>query len=99
GVIVWDAGTYTIVEEGRVPDFGDRARAERLAEKGLAEGHLRVFFNGHKLKGGWTLHRTGGTGIKSKWLVIKRRDGLENPERDLVQEDRSVYSGLSIEDL
>src|SRR4051794_6652997 len=98
-VIVWDAGTYTVIEEGKIPNFADRARAERLAEEGLAAGHLRVFFSGRKLKGGWTLHRTKGQGTKSQWLVIKRRDGLENPERDVVREDRSVFSGLSIEDL
>jgi len=98
-VIVWDAGTYTIVEEGKLPDFRNRERAERLAEEGLANGHLRVFFNGRKLKGGWTLHRTRGQSVKSQWLIMKRRDGLENPERDVVLEDRSIYTGVSIEDV
>ncbi|MDQ6672288.1 MAG: non-homologous end-joining DNA ligase [Chloroflexota bacterium] len=98
-VIVWDAGTYTAVEEGSLPDFRDRERTERHMRQSLRKGHLRVFLNGRKLKGGWTLHRTRGEGTKSQWLFIKRRDGLEDPRRDVTLEDRSVFSGLRIEDL
>ena len=97
-VIVWDAGTYTILEGNAPPEFRRRDRAQRNAKKQLKQGHLRVFFNGRKLKGGWTLQRTTGEGTKSQWLVIKRRDGLEDPSRDVVQEDRSILSGLRIED-
>ena len=98
-VIVWDAGTYTLIENDRPVDFHDRARAERLAREGLASGHLSVFLNGRKLKGGWTLQRTRGHGVKSQWLFVKRRDGLERPDGDITAEDRSVLSGLSIADL
>src|SRR5207248_5650334 len=72
---------------------------ERLAEEGLRRGRLSVFLNGRKLKGGWTLVRMRGDGTRSQWLFMKRRDGLEDPQRDVVREDRSVFSGLSIEDL
>jgi bifunctional non-homologous end joining protein LigD len=98
-VIVWDAGTYTVVEDDHLPDFRERARAERLARAGLERGHLSVFLNGRKLKGGWSLIRTRGSGPKSEWFFIKRRDGLEDPPRDVTAEDRSVLSGLRIEDL
>ena len=84
---------------GSLPDFRDRERAERELRRDLRKGHLRVFFNGRKLKGGWTLHRTRGEGIRSQWLFIKRRDGLEDPRRDVTLEDRSVLCGLRIEDL
>ena len=80
-----------------LPDFSDRERAERLAEEGVRSGHLRVFFNGRKLKGGWTLQRTRGKGTKSQWLMFKRRDGLENPQRDVVREERSALSGVTID--
>ncbi|MBV8717080.1 MAG: DNA ligase D [Chloroflexi bacterium] len=98
-VIVWDAGTYTVVSNDVPLDFHDRARAEKLAREGVAKGHLSVFLNGRKLKGGWTLQRTRGTGTKSQWLFLKRRDGLESTHRDVVAEGRSVFSGLTIEDL
>ena len=98
-VIVWDAGTYTVVEDDHLPDFRDRARAERLGRAGLERGHLSVFLNGRKLKGSWSLIRTRGSGPKSEWFFIKRRDGLEDPRRDVTAEDHSVLSGLRIEDL
>jgi bifunctional non-homologous end joining protein LigD len=98
-VIVWDAGTYTLIHDDQPIDFHDRARAEQLAREGLERGHLAIFLNGRKLKGGWTLHRTRGQGLKSQWLFLKRRDGLERPDGDITSEDRSVLSGLSIEDL
>ena len=98
-VIVWDAGTYTVIEDDHTPDFRDRARAERLARDGLQRGHLSVFLNGRKLKGGWSLIRTRGSGPKSEWFFVKRRDGLEDPRREVTAEDRSVLSGLRIEDL
>src|SRR5919199_5222446 len=98
-VIVWDAGTYTVIEDDHLPDFRDRARAERLARDGLQRGHLSVFLNGRKLKGGWSLIRTRGSGPKSEWFFVKRRDGLEDPRRDVTAEDRSALSGLRVEDL
>ncbi|MDQ3811026.1 MAG: non-homologous end-joining DNA ligase [Chloroflexota bacterium] len=98
-VIVWDAGTYTLVNERGLPDFRDRQRTEQQALSAWRRGHLRVFLNGRKLKGGWTLSRTTGEGSGSEWLFIKRRDGLEDPARDITLEDHSVLSGLRIEDI
>src|SRR5437762_1429232 len=98
-VIVWDAGTYTVIENDTPIDFHDRTRVETLAREGVEHGRLSVFLNGRKLKGGWTLLRTRGNGVKSQWLFIKRRDGLENADREVTAEDRSVLSGLTIEDL
>jgi bifunctional non-homologous end joining protein LigD len=98
-VIVWDAGTYTVVERNTPLDFRDRPRVEALAREGLESGHLSIFLNGRKLKGGWTLQRTRGQGVKSQWLFLKRRDGLERPDGDITLEDHSVLSGLTIEDL
>ncbi|MBV9172310.1 MAG: non-homologous end-joining DNA ligase [Chloroflexi bacterium] len=95
-VIVWDAGTYAILDaDGENPDFGDEAGAR----KAHRQGHLRVFLNGRKLKGGWTFARSRGDGVGSQWMLIKRRDGLEKAERDVTLEDHSVLSGLRIEDI
>jgi bifunctional non-homologous end joining protein LigD len=99
-VIVWDAGTYTVLVEHDTPvDFHNRDRIERLAREGVARGHLAIFLNGRKLKGGWTLQRTRGAGTKSEWLFLKRRDGLDDASRDVTREDRSVFSNLTIEAL
>ncbi|MBV9597187.1 MAG: non-homologous end-joining DNA ligase [Chloroflexi bacterium] len=98
-VIVWDAGTYSVVHDNTPLDFHDRHRVETLARKGVESGHLSIFLNGRKLKGGWTLQRTRGKGVKSQWLFLKRRDGLDDARLDITAADRSVLSGLSIEDL
>src|SRR5439155_5113170 len=57
------------------------------------KGQLSFTLRGHKLKGSFTLIRT-----KQGWLFIKHRDEYAST-RDVLAEDRSVRSGLSIEDL
>jgi DNA ligase D-like protein (predicted 3'-phosphoesterase) len=86
-VIVWDAGTYRNLDEGR-----SMAQA-------LAAGHARFWLDGEKLRGGWTLHRTGGgSGPRTQWLLIKRRDENAAPGRDPQRaEPASVRSGRTIE--
>jgi len=85
-VIVWDAGTYRSLSDGSV-------------EEALAAGHLSVWLEGRKLRGGWTLQRTRG-GEKPQWLCIKRRDEMADARRrPLRSEPASVLSGRTIEDL
>ncbi|HEY1297233.1 MAG TPA: non-homologous end-joining DNA ligase [Chloroflexota bacterium] len=92
-VIVWDRGIYA-PEDGGEPCF-DRARAERLVRRGIEQGKLGVFLQGHKLHGGWTLVHTQD----KNWLFIKKDDSFADPEHDVLKEDQSVVSGLTIEDL
>lgn len=95
-VIVWDNGTYSPDEEGRL-SFDDRAEAEERMRRGLEEGKLSIFLRGRKLKGSWTLVKMQ-RGEKD-WLLIKHRDEHVDTERDVLEDDRSVLSGLTIEDL
>lgn len=60
-VEVWDAGTYRNLDE-------DHSMAQAIAS-----GHVKVWLQGEKCRGGWTLQRTRG-GEKPQWLLIKRRD-------------------------
>src|SRR2546423_14836400 len=53
-VIVWDAGTYRSLTAGSV-------------EEAIENGHLSFWLEGEKLRGGWTLQRTGG-GANPQWL-------------------------------
>jgi DNA ligase D-like protein (predicted 3'-phosphoesterase) len=85
-VIVWDAGTYRNLDE-------DRSMAEALEA-----GHAKVWLEGEKLRGGWTLHRTRG-GAKPQWLLMKRRDeGADARRNPQSTQPRSVKSGLTIEE-
>ena len=95
-VIVWDNGTYTPDEDGEL-NWGDPDRGQARMREGLAEGKLSFTMRGKKLRGSFTLVK-----IKKSegddWLLIKHRDEYAS-ERDILEEDRSVISGLSIKDL
>lgn len=85
-VIVWDAGTYRSLTDGPV-------------EAALEQGHLSVWLDGEKLRGGWTLQRTRG-GAKPQWLLVKRRDEGADARRNPVStQPESVRSGRTLEQL
>ena len=95
-VILWDAGTYSPDEDGRL-SFGDRQEAEDRMRRGVEAGKLSFTLRGRKLRGSWTLVKTSRS--PNDWLLIKHRDRYADTERDVLKEDRSVQSGLTIEDL
>jgi DNA ligase D-like protein (predicted 3'-phosphoesterase) len=86
-VLVWDKGIYRNLDENR------------SMTEALDGGHVKVWLEGEKLTGGWTLQRTRG-GSKPQWLLIKRRDegadARRKPER--TQPD-SVTTGRSLEQI
>jgi DNA ligase D-like protein (predicted 3'-phosphoesterase) len=88
GVIVWDRGTYE--QGGRV-----------AWPEALERGHAVFVLRGQKLRGGFALQRTGSqTGLKSRWLLLKRRDDDARPGSDLVAEQpASVRSGRTLDEL
>ncbi|MCA9711083.1 MAG: DNA ligase, partial [Myxococcales bacterium] len=90
-MIVWDRGVWVALEP---------------VDEGYGAGKLLFELRGHKLRGVWTLVRTKGTagggrpgraGAGGKeWLLIKKPDeAAHGPPPD----DRSILSGLSIEEL
>lgn len=88
-VIVWDRGTWTPIEDPHA---------------GLDKGKLLFDLNGYKLHGRWTLVRIKPRRDASRteqdgraWLFIKERDAFADDE--LVYSDRSVLSGLTVEEL
>src|ERR1700738_3635265 len=72
-VMVWDKGTYD--PKNGVPP-----------EKQLAQGKIDVELHGVKLRGGFTLVRTGkrsaASSDKELWLLIKHRDEYADPSWD-----------------
>lgn len=97
-VIVWDAGTYSPDEDG-IFNWDDREEAQRRMREGIAKGKISVFLQGRKLKGSFTLVKLAKSVKGNEWLFIKHKDRWADPDRDVIQEDRSVISGLSIADL
>lgn len=88
-VIVWDTGTYRIME-GK----DDR---DPTPEQALRDGHIAVWLEGKKLKGGYALTQMGKG---KRWLLVKMRDEKADAGRNPVKtEPRSVLSGRSIEEV
>src|SRR3954468_9248957 len=85
--IVWDAGTY--------PHFD----GERSMAGGPDAGHAKFWLEGEKLRGGWTLHRTGG-GRKPQWLLLKRRDaGADARRNPQSTQPESVKTGRTVREV
>ncbi len=85
-VMVWDRG-YWVPE---VPDVDEALRA----------GQLKFSLYGRKLKGSWALVRTviGGS-PRTKWLLIKHRDGYASTKDIAVEKPRSAISKQLLADI
>ena len=80
--ILWDTGTWVPIADPRA---------------GLGDGKLEFDLQGYKLRGRFTLVRTGKrTGDKKQWLLIKKPDGFVTAE---ALDEASVLSGLTVEEL
>lgn len=88
-VMVWDRGTYR--------NLTRRRGKEVPLEDALEGGHVKVWLEGHKLRGGYALTRLGG---RDDWLLVKTKDEEADPERDLVRtEVRSVKTGRRLDEI
>lgn len=90
-VMLWDRGFW-------VPEDG------KPAEQALQDGELKFLLAGEKLQGGWVLVRMKGDrfgGSRTNWLLIKHKDewSRAGDEDHLLDEDRSVASGRSMEEI
>jgi bifunctional non-homologous end joining protein LigD len=84
-VIIWDNGTYEMVDP-------------ETPEKGYKKGKLHFTLKGKKLRGEWVLVR--GSREPKQWIFFKVRDKYATTDGD-VTEDRpeSVISGSLVEDV
>lgn len=82
-VIVWDKGEW-------IPP--------KNAKAAFAKGHIEFELRGQKLSGTWDLVRTRRTGksAKNQWLLIKRGDQFADEDHDILQQDKSVLTGLTL---
>ncbi|MFC3607312.1 DNA ligase D [Stutzerimonas tarimensis] len=83
-VIVWDRGVW-------IPQ-GDPA-------EGYRKGKLKFTLEGEKLAGDWNLVRTGMSGKKEQWFLIKSNDQAARSERDydiVIEQPDSVLSDRSL---
>jgi DNA ligase D-like protein (predicted 3'-phosphoesterase) len=88
-VIVWDAGTY----RNRTEQDGKTVPIEQAVK----EGHVTVWLEGRKLRGGYALTRIG-KGRKPKWILVKLKDERADARRSpVVSQPESVLSGRTVE--
>ena len=94
-VILWDIGTY------RAPEEKQELELAAMLSDQYEQGKIHLFFEGHKIKGEYTLIRTGK---ENQWLLIKVRDAFasadEFPEESvlsgrLVAEVHEDYNALA----
>jgi len=94
-VMVWDAGTYRNIKEAD-EEGGEAPSVERQVEA----GHVTVWLEGEKLRGGYALTRTGGSGDEERWLLVKMRDEEADARRNPTStEGASARSGRSMEEI
>lgn len=90
-VIIWDEGTWELIEPESNPVAGIRA------------GKLAFRLYGHKMFGEWALvkiHGRGSSDRGNEWLLLKHRDEYANEKVDVTEVAAlSVVSGRDVEEL
>ena len=98
-VLIWDAGTYRMLPE----EQEDKERGKKSLRTCLDEGHLKVWLEGEKIRGGYALTRIGRGGKgggKERWLLVKMDDEEADARRNPVgTEPESVLSGRGLAEI
>jgi len=93
----YGAGTVTVWDAGSYEPLDSKSPSEQLAR-----GKIDVMLHGTKLRGGFTLLRTGMRPVEAsgreRWLLVKHRDEYADPSWDIESPhlDRSVLTGRSL---
>ena len=92
-VILWDTGPYRNLTEAK-------GGGEVPVEEAVEEGHVKVWLEGRKIRGGYSLRRTSPPGGREKWLLMKVADEEADARRNPVStQPESVVSGRRIEEV
>jgi len=91
-VIVWDAGRFRNL-------MADKDEPMDM-KQAIDGGHVEVWLEGEKIKGGYALVHARTGGEERNWLLVKMDDEMADARRNPVStEPLSVLSGRSIEDV
>jgi DNA ligase D-like protein (predicted 3'-phosphoesterase) len=90
-VLVWDRGTYrNIMEEKDDP---------LTMHESIEAGHVEVWLEGEKLRGGFALVKMKGR-EDNQWLLVKMKDKEADARRNPIStEPHSVLSGASLDEI
>ncbi len=86
----YGAGTVIVWDQGEWVPHGD-------VGSGLASGKLLFELRGHKLRGMWTLFRSGRKDDSDRhWMLMKKPDAYAGEE--FPWSEHSIFSGLTLEE-
>lgn len=89
-VLVWDTGSYRNLKEDDAVSM----------EGALEDGHLTVWLEGEKLRGGYALTRTKMGGDPDSWLLVKMDDEASDARRNPSStQPESVLTGRTLEEI
>ncbi len=89
-MIVWDTGHYRNITEKNGKNIP--------IEDAIEHGHVAIWLEGQKLKGGYALSRFRRE-KREQWLLVKMKDQEADPANDLViTQPQSVLSGRTLKD-
>jgi len=87
-VMVWDTGTFRNISK--------RDHMEVTITRALESGHVAVWLQGKRLRGGYALRRIVA-GKKPRWLLVKMRDEEADSRRNPAKiETKSALSGRTM---
>lgn len=93
GVIVWDIGPYRNLTK---TDDGDEVPVADAVE----DGHVKVWLEGEKLRGGYSFVHAEVGGDEDNWLLMKLDDEAADARRNPTSTERkSVLSGRTLQDV
>jgi bifunctional non-homologous end joining protein LigD len=90
-VIVWDEGTYELLDG---ESLSVKEQEKKLLED-LKRGSLKIKLSGKKLKGAFALFGVKRDTTGKQWLLVKKGDEWATDE-DVTVQDASVLSGKTI---
>lgn len=89
-VIVWDTGTFQ--------NLTTRDGQPVPVSQAIDDGHVAIWLDGKKLKGGFALTRFR-SGNRPVWVLVKKQDEYANTGDPVTEQPASVLSGRTIEQL
>jgi DNA ligase D-like protein (predicted 3'-phosphoesterase) len=95
-VIVWDRGHYRNLKSEEESDEDEKPIS--ISEQ-IEDGHVTIWLEGEKLRGGYALIRTG-SGDDTRWLLVKMRDDEADARRNPTStQPESVKTGRTVEEV
>jgi bifunctional non-homologous end joining protein LigD len=92
-VIVWDEGTYELMDGENL----SRKEQEKNLLAALHKGDLKIVLHGKKIKGAFALFRMKGKEERT-WLLVKKADEFA-ATKEITKNETSVKSGKTIPEI